>query len=138
MAYFDNVKVGDKVYGLVFGKGKVKSVWGEDSFYSFEVEYKNGRYVVPYTIEGFPGWNTSNFDFQTVFYRNDIDKENFDFSYNDKELSIKDIIKLKIKNKLEIKCPSGIWQSSTKCPSDIMEKYLEDKKFNMFRKKTNE
>jgi len=133
--YFERAKEGDEVFGLVYGKGVIASVWG-DGHYTFEVEYENGS-VVPYTNEGYPGWNTGKFDFQTVFYANDIDFTELDFTPTDEVLSPKKIIKLRNKNSLEIKCPSGIWQPLGKCPGTIADEYLEDGKFHLFRKGEN-
>ncbi|MEJ2414379.1 MAG: hypothetical protein P8Y22_03810, partial [Sulfurimonas sp.] len=76
MAYFDNVKVKDKVYGLVFGRGKVTAVF-EDSYYKMMVKFKNG-YEVPYTEDGVPGWG--NFKKQTCYYKDDVDLTDVDFS----------------------------------------------------------
>ena len=132
MVYFKKVSEGDKVFGLVYGKGVVKSVWA-DSYYSFEVEYKDGS-VVPYTPEGFPAWNTGKFDFQTVFYASEIDLMDYDFAPTEDILSVKKIIKLRDKKKLEIKCPSGLWQEIDKCPSNVAEEYLIDNKLHLFRK----
>jgi hypothetical protein len=134
MSYFKKVKKNDKVFGLVYGEGVVISVW-ENSFYSFEVQYKNNGSVVPYTEEGFPAWNTSKFDFQTVFYANDLNFTEQDFTPINEILSVKKIIKLRNKNKLEVRCPSGLWQSFDKCPNSIAEEYLQDNKFHLFRKK---
>lgn len=130
MSYFKKVAEGDKVFGLVFGKGFVRSVW-ENSYYTFEVEYENGT-VVPYTPEGTPSW--SDIGIQTVFYRSDIDAMELDFSPSNEILTPKKIIKLRAKNKLEVKCPSGIWQPYNKCPLHITEKYLEDGRLSYFRK----
>ena len=130
MSYFKNVEVNDKVFGLVFGKGKVTSVW-EDSFYSFEVTYDNAQRV-PYTIDGVPAW--INTDHQTVFYKKDIDLMDLDITSATKKMSPKKIIKLRDKKKLDIKCPSGIWQKLGDCPSYVMENYLENELFHMFRK----
>ena len=69
MAYFDDVKVKAKVYGMVFGAGKVVEVF-DDSYYKIMVSFKNG-YEVPYTDEGVPGWG--NLKKQTLFYKKDID-----------------------------------------------------------------
>lgn len=132
MSYFKKVKENDKVFGLVFGPGKIVSVW-EDSHYTFEVQYKNGM-TVPYTEEGFPGWNNGKLDFQTVFYANEIDLMDHDFAPTEEVLSAKKIIKLRAKNKLEIKCPSGLWQPLGKCPREIGEQYLEENKLHLFRK----
>jgi hypothetical protein len=136
MSYFKKVKVGDEVFGLVYGKGIVKSVW-EDSHYTFEVEYDINCSVVPYTPEGFPGWNTGKLDFQTVFYASEIDLMDYDFSPSDEILSAKKIIKLRDKKKLEIKCPSGLWQPMDKCPNDIANEYLENGLLYLFRKAKN-
>lgn len=131
MIYFKKVKIKDKVFGLVYGAGKVVNVW-EDSFYTFEVEYKNGM-VVPYTPEGIPAWSNGN-GLQTVFYKSDIDLFDYDFSPSDKIISIKKIIKLRDKRKLEVRCPSGIWQNLYDCPMDVSEQYLEDGNLHLFRK----
>ena len=100
MPYFEKVKVKDKVFGLIFGPGKVTSVW-ENSHYTFEVEYKNGQ-VVPYTSDGVPSWS-GKLDFQTVFYKKDIDIMDLDMIPIDKILSPKRIIKLRDKKKLEMR-----------------------------------
>jgi len=129
--YFSKVKTGDKVYGLVFGKGKVSQVF-DDGFYKFIVEFKNG-YEIPYTDEGVPGWG--KFNNQTVFYRNDIDLSSYDFSAVEKLLSPKKIIKLREKKELEIRLPSGVWTNCTKCAKEYMEEMLEKENFHLFRKK---
>jgi len=131
--YFYEVKKGDEVFGLVFGKGVVQNVW--DGYYKFEVSYDNG-YVVPYTDDGIPSWNIK-FDFQTVFYDYDIKYEDYDFTPVDKILTPKQIVKARYKNKLEVKCPSGFWINVNKCPDFVVQEYLENNKFYLFRK-TNE
>lgn len=130
--YFHNVKEGDEIFGLVFGKGVVRTVWEPDGYYKFEVEFSNDH-VVPYTIDGVPGWY-AKLDFQTIYYVNDIDLMSMDFAPTDKVLSAKKIIKLRTKKKLEIKCPSGLWQPVDKCPQYVMESYLEEGKLHLFRK----
>jgi len=129
MAYFDKAEVGDKVYGFVFGKGKIVDVF-PDSFYTLLVEFKNG-YEVPYTEDGVPGWG--NFKKQTLFYRNDIDLSKKDFSPVLKTLSIKKIIKLREKGQLEIRVPSGIWKSIKKVDEEYIEQMLEEEQLHLFR-----
>jgi len=131
MAYFDNAKVGDKVYGFVFGKGKIVDIFPE-SFYSLMVEFKNG-YEVPYTADGVPGWG--NFKKQTLFFRDDIDLSDKDFSPVTDVLSIKRIIKLREKNALEVRVPSGIWKSIKKVDGDYIEDMLEKENLHLFREK---
>lgn len=128
--YFKKVKEGDKVYGLVFGKGKVSKVF-DSGFYKFMVEFNNG-YEIPYTEEGVPGWG--NFNEQTVFYRKDIDLSSYDFSAVDKVLSPKKIIKLREKKELEVRLPSGVWSNCTKCAKEYMEEMLEKENYHLFRK----
>ncbi len=130
MAYFDNVQVGDKLYGLVFGKGEVIEVF-EDSHYKMMVSFKNG-YEVPYTEDGIPGWG--NFKKQTIFYKTDIDLTDVDFTPVKKILSPKKIIKLREKKKLQVKLPSGIWTDCSKCVKNYVEEMLEKEKFHLFRK----
>ena len=131
MAYFKKAKRGDKVYGLVFGKGKIVEVF-EESFYPLLVEFKNG-YEVPYTEEGVPSWGT--FKKQTLFYRDDIDLRNEDFSPVDRILSPRKIIKLREKKKLEVRVPSGAWKSTRKADAEYVERLLEEEKYHLFRKK---
>lgn len=131
MAYFSNAKEGEKVYGLIFGKGKIVKVF-PNSFYSIMVEFQNG-YEVPYTDEGVPGWG--NFKKQTMFYRDDVDLSNEDFSPVTKVLSPKKIIKLREKNKLQVRLPSGIWKSIKKADEEYIEKILKKEQYHLFRKK---
>ncbi len=129
--YFKKAKKGDKVYGLVFGKGKISEVF-EDSFYPVIVEFNNG-YEVPYTEDGVPSWGT--FKKQTLFYRSDIDLSSEDFTPVDKILSPKKIIKSREKNKLEVRLPSGVWCNVRKADRKYVENLLEKEKFHLFRKK---
>ncbi|PLY16482.1 hypothetical protein CVO_06485 [Sulfurimonas sp. CVO] len=131
MAYFDNAKVNDEVYGLIFGPGKIIQLF-DNSHYRVMIEFKNG-YEVPYTEDGIPGWG--NFDKQTLFFKDDIDLTDVDFSPVSKVLSIKKIIKLKEKNKLQVRLPSGVWKNVKKAESQYVERLLEKEKYHMFRKK---
>jgi hypothetical protein len=131
MAYFDNARVDDEVYGLVFGLGEIIQIF-DNSHYKIMVEFKNG-YEVPYTEDGIPGWGS--FNKQTLFYKKDIDLTDVDFSPVSKVLSIKKIIKLKEKKKLQVRLPSGIWKNVKKAEESYIEDLLEREKYHMFRKK---
>lgn len=131
MAYFDNAKVGDKVFGLVFGAGEIAQIF-DNSHYKMMVDFKNG-YEVPYTDDGIPGWG--NFNKQTLYYKHDIDLTDVDFSPISKVLSIKKIIKLKDKKKLQVRLPSGVWKKIKKAEESYVEDLLEREKYHMFRKK---
>jgi len=132
--YFKDIKEGDKVYGLVFGKGQISSVFNGKGFYQFEVEFDNGR-LIPYTEEGIPGWG--KFQEQTLFYKKDIDKSEFDYTGNSQIMSHKKITKLLHVNKasLEIKTPSGIWHNVNKVDNKYIERVLYSGMLFMIREK---
>lgn len=130
MSYFKKAKLNQKVYGLVFGRGKITEVFDE-SHYKILVTFKNG-YEVPYTDDGIPGWG--NFKSQTLFYRDDLNIGKADFSPTNKVLSIKKIIKHRENGNLEVRLPSGMWVKYTKADANYIETLLEDKKFHLFRK----
>jgi len=131
VGYFKKAKVGRKVYDLIFGKGKIVEVY-EKSHYLLMVEFNND-YQVAYTDEGIPNWG--NFKDQTLFYTKDIDLTSEDFSPVKKILPSKKIIKLRDKNKLEVRLPSGIWKSTKRVDEDYIEKLLKKEKYHFFRKK---
>ncbi len=131
MCYYDDAKVGQKVYGLVFGRGKITEVF-EDSHFKVLVTFKNG-YEVPYTEDGVPGWG--NFKTQTMFYRDDVDMSKADFSPVNMVLPIKKIIKYREKKILEVRLPSGMWENAKRADRVYVEKLLEDEKYHLFRKK---
>ena len=56
------------------------------------------------------------------------------FALTEDVLSVRKIIKLRDKKKLEIKCPSGLWQPFDKCPREFSEQYLEEGNLHLFRK----
>jgi len=131
MAYFENAKVGDKVYGLIFGKGKIIECY-EKSHYTIIVKFSSGD-EVPYTEDGIPGWGS--FKKQTCYYREDVDLTKVDFSPSEKILSHKKIIKLREKGKLEVRLPSGVWSDVKKCPDSYIEDLCENENYHLFRKK---
>jgi len=131
MAYFDNVKVNDELFGMVFGGGKVTRVF-EESYYKIMVTFKNG-YEIPYTEDGIPKWG--KFKEQTIFYKKDIDLTDIDFAPVTKVLSPKKIIKLREKKRLEVKLPSGIWSDYGKCVKKYVQEMLEKENYHLFRKK---
>lgn len=131
MSYFKDVKIDDKVFALIFGEGKVINVFA-NSFYSFEVMFNTGDSVL-YTPEGVPSWN-SRIDFQTCYYAKDVKMSNINISPVTTVMKHKKILKLRDEKKLEIRCPSGVWISQTKCPYYIIEEYIEKEFYHLFRK----
>jgi len=131
MSYFKKVKEGDLVFGLIFGRGVVTNVLS-NSYYLLFVEFENGIEVA-YTIDGIPNWG--NFEEQTLFYREDVCLEDIDFSPLDKVLSKKKIIKLREKNKLEVRLYSGIWKNIKLVEDSFIQDLLEKENYHLFRKK---
>ena len=134
--YFEDVEIGDKVFGLVYGPGEVIYSIGSNQvsgFYSFKVKYKNKE--VFYTNEGVPDWCKQNF--QTVFYKSDIDLFNLDLEPVDEVLKMKKIIKLRNREQLEMRCPSGLWRDINMCPAGFGDNALEKGQFHLFREKGN-
>ena len=129
MSYLKEVKVDDQVFGLVFGLGRIKKVY-KKSLYKCLVEFDN--YEISYTEDGVPEWG--KFREQTLFFKDDIDVEDFDFSPLDKVLTPKKIIKLREKKKLEVQLPSGIWHICNKNVKKYTEDLLKEEKYHLFRK----
>lgn len=130
MSYFKKVRKDDKVYGLIFGLGKVVEVF-DNSHYKIMVEFEN-NYEIPYTEDGVPGWG--KFKDQTLFYKEDIDLTEFDFTAIEKVLSPKKIIKYINKKKLEVRLPSGVWHKCNKKVKNYVEEELEKENYHLFRK----
>jgi len=133
LSYFKKVRKDDKVFGLIFGLGKVIEVF-DNSHYKIMVEFEN-NYEIPYTEDGVPGWG--KFKEQTLFYKEDIDLTEFDFTAIEKVLSPKKIIKYINKKKLEVRLPSGVWHKYNKKVKDYAEEQLKKENYHFFRKKTN-
>ena len=135
--YFDEVFMGDEVYGFVYGKGNVTYVIDDkfdmDGFYAFAVEYDNGEEVF-YTSDGVPNWCNADGCLQTVYWAYDIDLMDEDFSPSDGEISPKKIMKLRVKEKLEMKCPSGLWRNVSNCPDSVFLGAITKEQYYLFRK----
>jgi len=130
MSYLKEAKEGDQVFGLVFGLGRIKKVY-KKSEYKCMVEFEN-NYEIPYTEDAISGWG--KFSEQTLFFKEDIDLVDFDFSPLDKVLTPKKIIKLREKKKLEVQLPSGIWHICNKNVKKYTEDLLNEEKYHLFRK----
>ena len=130
MSYFKKVKKGDKVFGLVFGLGTILEVF-DDGHYKLIALFEEDT-EIPYTDDGIPGWG--KFKEQTLFYKNDIDLTDFDFSAINKILTPKKIIKLRDKKRLEVRLPSGIWHICNKRVKEYVTEQLRKKNLHLFRK----
>ena len=48
----DTFKVGDVVWCVIYGKGVVKNILGQDKHYPVVVDFENGIHIVTYTHDG--------------------------------------------------------------------------------------
>lgn len=137
MHYFSNVKLGQKVFSLIYGKGTVIFTLPKEhrleGFYIFAAEYKKNNKVY-YTVDGFPNWSDKDICCQTVFYKDDVDINNMDTMEHTKVPSEKQILKWKENSTLEIQCPSGIWRNVEESPDVLIKKALKKAKYYLFRK----
>jgi len=136
MRYFSNIKLKQKVFSLIYGKGIVIFVLPKEhmieGFYTFAVEYKK-KHTVYYTIDGYPNWQ-SDTCCQTVFYRDDVNLVDIDTQDEDKTPTEQQILKWQSSSKLEIQCPSGIWRNIEEAPSNLVKKAIKKAKYHLFRK----
>lgn len=139
MRYFSNVKIKQKVFSLIYGKGIVIFALPKEhmieGFYTFAVEYKK-KHIVYYTVDGYPNWQ-NNTCCQTVFYRDDINLNYMDTKNEDNPPSEKQILKWQNNSCLEIQCPSGIWRNIDETPDKIVKKAIKKAKYHLFRKQKN-
>lgn len=139
MRYFKNVKLDDKVYSLIFGQGRVVFVLPKkqrvDGFHMLEVEYMN-KQRVHYSEDGVPNWCPMNAagNCKTLYYMSDVDVSKMNFEPNTNLLTKKQINKLKDKEKLEMRCPSGLWRNITICPERLVQKAFKKIELHLFRK----
>ena len=92
MNKFEDIKLNDEMYSIVFGLGKVifvlaKSLRLDGGYYIFEVEYENGQRVY-YTVDGKPSWcKDINKCTKTVCYKYEVDFDEVDTSQDIKPLT---------------------------------------------------
>lgn len=134
MSVINHLGVGREVYGVIYGKGVVSSIY-TDSFYTFEVTYDNDV-IVPYTEDGVPGWGLK-LGLQTVFNVEDIDLMEYDISPVKDVMTMKKLTKGLKDNTLETKCPSGIWCEISDVPETLLESYVMSGKLHLFRRVRN-
>lgn len=135
--YFEDVKKGDELYSIVFGKGTVvmalEPEMRVDGFYAFQVKFGDSEFV-HYTLDGYPNWCSKGGCIQTVFYPKDVDFGSMDFEPIEKVIKEKKVKKLKESDELEMRCPSGAWRNVNECPTDVVKRMLDTAKYHLFRK----
>jgi hypothetical protein len=133
MSYFQDAKVGDKVFGLIFGKGEILEIFEEGHFFRLKVEFEDGDEVF-FTIDGVP--NVSNIDYQTLFFEDDSQITQIaEFERLEKILSEKKVLKYYKKELLEYRTKSGLWLDCKKVPKEMMWDSLVNGSLHHFRKK---
>ena len=138
MNKFENIKLNDEIYSLVFGLGKVVFVLTKplrlDGYYVFEVEYTNGQKVYD-TEEGKPNWcqNTNNCN-KTICYKSDINFDDINAKPKKKILKKSRIITLRNNDTLEMLSPAGGWIDVNLMPNIMIENAISNKDYHLFRK----
>lgn len=138
MSYFTKIELGQEVFSIVYGDGIVDFVLPKkfrvDGFHVFSVEYNSKNKKVHYTIDGYPNWASANGEYQTVFYKEDINFSDTKTQESENILSKKKILKLRDQDSLEIQCPSGMWLDVNECPEKLIKKALKKSNYHLFRK----
>jgi len=140
MAYFSKIKLNEEVFSLIYGKGKVSFVLKKElriaGFYALEVTFESNK-KINYTVQGYPNWCSKSHtnDVQTLFCKHDIDVNEIHFEPIEECLDFYKIKKLLKKDKLEMRCPSGIWRATELCPKNLVQELLTEKNTHLFRKK---
>lgn len=137
MTKFTDIKLGDEMYSVVFGLGKVIFVLDKpfrvDGYYVFEVEYKNGK-KVHYTEDGKPGWcKDINNCSKTVHYKHEINFDNLDVSSQQEPLKKHKIIELRDLDMLEMLSPAGAWVDANLMPDLMVDEAIKRKEYALFR-----
>ena len=138
MNIFEEIKLNDELYSIVFGLGKVifvlaKSLRLDGGYYVFEVEYENGQRVY-YTVDGKPSWcKDINKCTQTVCYKHEVDFDEVDTSQDVKPLTSHKIEKLRYDDALEMKSPAGGWIDANLMPDVMVDNALNNEEYHLFR-----
>ena len=131
---FEDIKVSDKVFSIIYGLGEVTIVAPEiiDGFYYFTAKYKDA--TVTYTVDGKADWN--NDVEQTVFYLNNVDLKLFSkIHYPSRDdLTLKYIKRHVLSPSLRMQCPSGILRKVSKCPARLVKAAIKAGKTKLFQK----
>jgi len=138
MTKFTDIKLGDEMYSVVFGLGKVIFVLAKalrlDGYYVFEVKYENGQ-KVHYTEDGRPGWcQDINECAKTIYYKYEVDFETLDTKIKKKPLPKHKIDKLRHNDMLEMMSPAGGWIDASLMPEIMVENAINNGEYHLFRK----
>lgn len=138
MTKFTDIKLGDEMYSVVFGLGKVIFALAKslrlDGYFVFEVEYVNGQ-KVHYTEDGRPGWcKDINKCAKTVHYKHEVNFDNLDTKVKKKPLEKHKIEKLRNNYNLEMMSPAGGWIDASLMPEIMVDNAIKGGEYHLFRK----
>ena len=141
MNKFEDIKLDDEMYSIVFGLGKVMFVLAKslrlDGYYVFGVDYENGQRVY-YTVDGKPSWcKDMNKCTKTVCYKHEVNFDTVDTSTGRKPLTLHKIEKLRFNDALEMKSPAGGWIDANLMPDVMVDNALNNEEYHLFREKKN-
>jgi hypothetical protein len=139
MDRYEDVKLDDEMYSVVFGLGKVIFVLAKslrlDGYYVFEVEYENGQRVY-YTEDGRPSWcRDMNKCTKTVYYKSEVNFNEVDTSSESAPMTKFKIDKLRFDDALEMKSPAGAWIDANLMPDVMVDNAINNEEYHLFRQK---
>jgi len=139
MDKYEDVKLDDEMYSVVFGLGKVIFVLAKslrlDGYYVFEVEYENGQRVY-YTEDGRPSWcKDMNKCTKTVYYKSEVNFNEVDTSNDSAPMTKFKIDKLRFDDALEMKSPAGAWIDANLMPDVMVDNAINNEEYHLFRQK---
>ncbi len=137
MERFEDIKLNDEMYSIVFGVGIVTFVLSRslrlDGYYAFEVEYENGH-KVHYTEDGRPSWcKDLNNCTRTVYYKDEVDLDNLDNGERKQVLKKHKIDRLRDMDILEMLSPAGAWIDANLMPDIMVDNAINDGEYHLFR-----
>lgn len=136
MNYFQNAKVGDKVFGLVQGHMKISNIlplkYRVDGFAAITCQNNEGEEFY-YTMNGLPAWALNICNCRTLYYTHDISFEELDTRQNKKILSEKKVLKGIELGNIQFRVPSGIWIDVDSIPWGMVEKAISKSHWHLFR-----
>jgi len=138
MKKFTDIKIGDEIYSVVFGLGRVIFVLAKslrlDGYYVFEVEYDNGQ-KTHYTEDGKPGWcKDFNKCKSTIYYKSEVDFNSFDSQAETNILKKHQIDEYRYNSTLEMLSPAGAWIEASLMPDIMVDNAINNGEYHLFRK----
>ncbi len=136
MDYFQDAKVGDKVFGLVQGHMEISNIlplkYRVDGFAAITCQNSEGEEYY-YTMNGLPAWALNVCNCRTLYYTNDISFKDLDIRQNKRVLSEKKVLKGLELGDIQFRVPSGVWMDVDSVPWNMVEKAIGKSQWYLFR-----